>query len=211
MVRKEHFTMAVDYTNVPPTTTPAPGPNYYKGLVLAFGLLCLLQAGLNVSLRIGGHYSGKTPDIDINCKNESADMKMKLDLLDEYFQQGWLYFRPSLYYMSSVQQSWLDSRNFCVGRGADLVVINSTEEQRFINKFAKTAWIGLHQREDNGEWVWVDGTPLTRSFWAPGEPNNINGTENCTEIKKHSRIKSWNDAHCRLKNFWICEKNISFL
>ncbi|XP_053713271.1 CD209 antigen-like protein E isoform X1 [Synchiropus splendidus] len=212
MVRKEHLTMAADYINVPETstrrsTTAASGANYYKGIAVAFGLLCVLQVGLNVSLRIVGHYSGKTPDI----KNECADVKIKLDSLDEYFQQGWLYIRPSVYYVSPVKKSWFDSRNFCVERGADLVVINSKEEQEFMNKFVKITWIGLSQRQDNGQWVWVDGTPLNISFWSLGEPNDVDGKENCTEINNRPVGKSWNDADCQIEKFWICEKSINFL
>ncbi|KAM8841889.1 CD209 antigen-like protein C [Synchiropus picturatus] len=217
VVREESIRIATEYNNMPETfspgsTTAAPGQSYYKGLAVAFGLLCLLQVGLNVSLRIVGHNSGKMDNIDFNHTNETAVMKMKLNELDEYFQQGWLYFRPSLYYVSPVKKSWFDSRNFCVERGADLVVINSKKEQELINKFVKITWIGLSQREDNGQWVWVDGTPLTRSFWAPGEPNDDGGRdENCTEIMKHFMLRSWNDALCEEDNFWICEKNIHFL
>ncbi|KAM8841888.1 CD209 antigen-like protein C [Synchiropus picturatus] len=216
VVREESIRIATEYNNMPETfspgsTTAAPGQSYYRGLAVAFGLLCLLQVGLNVSLRIVGHNSGKMANIDFNCTNETAVMKMKLNELDEYFQQGWLYIRPSLYYMSPVKKSWFDSRNFCVERGADLVVINSKEEQKFINKFGKITWIGLRQRQDNGSWVWVDGTPLSISFWSPGEPNDVDGKENCTEIMDHSIEMSWNDGPCQLKKFWICEKNINFL
>ncbi|XP_053713272.1 CD209 antigen-like protein E isoform X2 [Synchiropus splendidus] len=182
MVRKEHLTMAADYINVPETSTRR-------------------------STTAASDYSGKTPDI----KNECADVKIKLDSLDEYFQQGWLYIRPSVYYVSPVKKSWFDSRNFCVERGADLVVINSKEEQEFMNKFVKITWIGLSQRQDNGQWVWVDGTPLNISFWSLGEPNDVDGKENCTEINNRPVGKSWNDADCQIEKFWICEKSINFL
>ncbi|XP_053713479.1 CD209 antigen-like protein E [Synchiropus splendidus] len=215
VVREESIRIATEYNDMPETfspgsTTAAPGQSYYKGLAVAFGLLCLLQVGLNVSLRI--YNSGKMANIDFNRANETAVMKMKLNELEKYLQQGWLYIHPSLYYVSRVTKSWFDSRNFCVKRGADLVVINSKKEQEFTNQFARITWIGLHQREDNEQWVWVDGTLLTRSFWAPGEPSDDEGKdENCTEIREHYIEKSWNDASCQQKNFWICEKNISFL
>ncbi|XP_053713358.1 CD209 antigen-like protein C [Synchiropus splendidus] len=199
----------------PGSTTAAPvfsnkGQSYYKGLAVAFGLLCLLQVGLNVSLRI--YNSGKMANIDFNCANETAVMKMKLHELEEYLQQGWLYIHPSLYYVSPARKSWFDSRNFCVERGADLVVINSREEQEFMNKFGKITWIGLSQQQDNGQWVWVDGTPLNMSFWSLGEPNDFEGIEeNCTEINDRPVGKSWNDADCQIEKSWICEKNINLL
>ncbi|KAM8841881.1 CD209 antigen-like protein C [Synchiropus picturatus] len=217
VVREESIRIATEYNNMPETfsprsTTAAPGQSYYRGLAVAFGLLCLLQVGLNVSLRIVGHNSGKMANIDFNRTNETAVMKMKLNELEKYLQQGWLYIRPSVYYVSPVKETWFDSRNFCVERGADLVVINSREEQEFTNQFARITWIGLHQQQDNGPWVWVDGTPLTRSFWAPGEPSDDERKdENCTELREHYIEKSWNDASCRQKNFWICEKKIHVL
>lgn len=48
---------------------------------------------------------------------------------DQYFQQGWVYFRPSFYYISSIAKSWKDSRDDCLQRGADLAIINTKEEQ----------------------------------------------------------------------------------
>lgn len=46
-----------------------------------------------------------------------------------YLQQGWFYFSDSVYYISSTKKTWQDSRNDCLQRAADLVIIGSTEEQ----------------------------------------------------------------------------------
>ncbi|XP_067106280.1 C-type lectin domain family 12 member B-like [Osmerus mordax] len=74
---------------------------------------------------------------------------------------GWRRFGCSFYYVSTVDKNWNDSRQDCIGRGADLVIINSREEQDFLNNLKKTVWIGLTDTVTEGTFIWVDGTPLT--------------------------------------------------
>ena len=41
-------------------------------------------------------------------------------------------------------------------------------------------------------------------FWAPGEPNNQNGNENCGEIQG---IQGWNDSRCDFEaKPFVCEQ-----
>ncbi|KAM9857651.1 CD209 antigen-like protein A isoform 2-T2 [Aulostomus maculatus] len=138
---------------------------------------------------------------------EDTELKRKLINFDQYFQQGWVFFHRSLYYVSSIKKTWKESRQDCLERGADLVVIDSREEQDFTRKFMKLSWIGLTASETT--WTWVDGTQLTENYWGPGEPNNYEGKiEDCVEIRFHSVENSWNDSPCEDHNFWICEKSV---
>ncbi len=45
------------------------------------------------------------------------------------FTDGWIYYQSSIYFMSSKIKSWTESRKYCTERGADLIIINSREEQ----------------------------------------------------------------------------------
>ncbi|XP_041641994.1 CD209 antigen-like protein E isoform X3 [Cheilinus undulatus] len=116
--------------------------------------------------------------------------------------------RPRGERKTRARKSWHESRNYCLERGADLMIINNQKEQDFTRRFVGYTWIGLKRTENKEEWRWVDGTPLTKSYWIPGEPNNNGGKEDCVHLKFHGREKSWNDISCDVKNFWICEKMV---
>ncbi|XP_068583445.1 uncharacterized protein [Cebidichthys violaceus] len=135
------------------------------------------------------------------------DLQRKIQ--DQYTKQGWVYFSGSVYYISSLAKSWLESREDCVQRCADLVIINSKEEQEFIRRLQKPVWIGLTDRETEGRWKWVDGTLLTKSFWTPSEPNGYPARdEDCAEINNYFLENSWNDNQCDHNKLWICEKTL---
>ncbi|XP_038856247.1 fibronectin-like isoform X4 [Salvelinus namaycush] len=123
--------------------------------------------------------------------------------------EGWRRFGSSCYYLSTEGKSWEKSRQDCLERGADLVIINSEEEQTFINGFesVKWVWIGLTDSVTEGTWKWVDGTPLTTPrFWWSGEPGGGVG-ENCVEIYYISSGQGvWRDYDCSFSQQWICEK-----
>ncbi|XP_051754150.1 CD209 antigen-like protein E isoform X2 [Ctenopharyngodon idella] len=108
---------------------------------------------------------------------------------------------------SSVSKSWSESRQYCRDRGADLVIINTEEKQRFISTFIKErVWIGLTDIENEGRMKWVDNSPLNRGYWFKGEPNNYGGNEHCIELNPSRNILSnWNDHLCSLRKKWICE------
>ncbi|XP_056227533.1 C-type lectin domain family 4 member M-like [Seriola aureovittata] len=188
--------------------------NLYKLVGVSLGLLCILQVALNIYLR-HALYSSDTNTTDYetiikSLSEETEEIKTKLKIFDHYTQQGWLYFNHSVYYISSTNKSWQDSRDDCVQRGADLVIINSKEEQEFMRQFKRITWIGLTDAETEGTWKWVDGTLLKTSFWYTGEPNTYYGRdEDCGEIRFFRNKNNWNDITCNMKNFWICEKMVT--
>ncbi|KAI4894608.1 hypothetical protein NFI96_012461 [Prochilodus magdalenae] len=118
----------------------------------------------------------------------------------------WKRFGSSYYYVSTEYKSWSAARQACRERGADLVIINSTEEQEFIKKENENAWIGLTDAETEKVWKWVDGSPLTTAFWRDGEPNEAQGGEDCAHFQPSSpTLQTWNHAPCPYQSGWICE------
>ncbi|XP_058414863.1 C-type lectin domain family 4 member E [Diceros bicornis minor] len=124
---------------------------------------------------------------------------------------NWVHFQSSCYFFSTNVMSWTASLKNCSNVGAHLVVINTQEEQEFLFREKpreKEFYIGLTDQVIEGQWQWVDGTPLTESlsFWDIGEPNNLATVEDCATIRDSSNSRqNWNDVPCFFRQFWICE------
>nr|XP_033779312.1 macrophage mannose receptor 1-like [Geotrypetes seraphini] len=117
--------------------------------------------------------------------------------------KGWSFYQGHCYYFSWFSAIWEDANKSCVSQESSLLIIDSQEEQIYIqDKVAtKAFWIGLTLGE---EWKWVDGSsvsPHARS-WGPGQPDNSRDEE-CASM---SHTGEWHDCVCEEKLPWICEK-----
>ena len=79
------------------------------------------------------------------------------------------------YYESSL--TWTQAEAFCESLGGHLAVINSSEEQAFLESVYPDTmgWIGLYG-DPNG-WYWVNGEGLNYTNWTPSSPSISNGNE----------------------------------
>ncbi|XP_029560502.1 C-type lectin domain family 10 member A [Salmo trutta] len=149
-----------------------------------------------------------------NLAKESDQLKTERDRLQKSFSdlkqagpKGWTLFQSTWYYISSEVKSWDESRQDCIERGADLVVINSKNEQTFLTNLNKEVWIGLTDKDREGTWKWVDGTALITAYWTGKQPDNGGGDpkygeEDCAEIVTWW---IWNDISCANHYNWVCE------
>ncbi|KAK2871165.1 hypothetical protein Q8A67_023692 [Cirrhinus molitorella] len=117
-----------------------------------------------------------------NLMKQSQQLNQERNYLwDRLLETGrWKFHQSGLYYFSSEKNSWTESRRYCTERGANLIIINSKEEQDFVKKWSdkNKFWIGLTDSDVEGTWKWVNGSTLTSGFWGSGEPNGHRG-ENC--------------------------------
>ncbi|XP_033615605.1 CD209 antigen isoform X2 [Fukomys damarensis] len=120
----------------------------------------------------------------------------------------WTIFQGRCYFFSKSQRDWHESVTACQEAGAQLVIVESAEEQSFLQQTSKSkgrTWMGLSDLNKESEWRWVDGSPLSLSFmkyWNPGEPNS-SGEEDCAEFYGDG----WNDSKCHVHKFFICERS----
>ncbi|CAK6973201.1 CD209 antigen-like protein E [Scomber scombrus] len=212
----------VDTTLSTNQTGPRSSESRFHGaVVLCLGLLSVfLLAGL---IGLGVYYSdvirGLTEERDLLNANltETTEELHQLQNLSKQNQTcpaGWKLFSCSCYLLSSESGSWSTGRQDCREKGADLGVIDSLEKQEFFSTFNEEAtWIGLTDRDTEGTWKWIDGTPLTLSYWGTDQPDNGGGDpqwgeEYCVHIRAGTQtVENWNDLSCGASLQWICEKN----
>ncbi|GAB1296342.1 C-type lectin domain family 10 member A [Apodemus speciosus] len=113
----------------------------------------------------------------------------------------------------SLRSPGQEADKYCRQENSHLVVVNSLEEQNFLqNRVANViSWIGL--TDQNGPWRWVDGTDFEKGFknWAPEQPDNwyghgLGGGEDCAQFAAFGR---WNDDVCQRTFHWICEMKLA--
>ncbi|KAL0961974.1 hypothetical protein UPYG_G00334080 [Umbra pygmaea] len=135
--------------------------------------------------------------------------------------EGWEFHGGKCYFFSNEKMIWNKSRDQCVSKGGHLVIINSHEEQIFL--FSRTKqliyWIGMTDLVTEGEWLWVDNTPLNQTgviFWAQrhdgtkSEPDNWTQEnplgEHCAALRSgDTDIPVWVDTSCRDWRLFVCE------
>jgi len=136
----------------------------------------------------------------------------------------------SCYRVLTVPETWNNAQANCLSLGAQLVKIESAEENEFLTRtfltaYAVTYWIGLSDQVKEGEWIWTDGGPLGNDTnWGGSNPNNSNGNQHCGHILKgsfrlgvrygHFILRytfrgyngEWNDLECDVRLGYICEQ-----
>lgn len=101
-------------------------------------------------------------------------------------------FAGSLYELRFVGMdiSWFDAKDDCEADGGHLVSITSEQENETLLGLLQVAanegqacppgryvWIGFTDQDQEGQWEWITGEPVSYLNWAAGEPNNMVGLE----------------------------------
>ncbi|MBZ3881521.1 CD209 antigen, partial [Sciurus carolinensis] len=97
----------------------------------------------------------------------------------------WTFFQGNCYFFSKSLRNWHDSVTACQEEGAQLVVIESAEEQSLLQQTSHikgSPWMGLSDLNKEGAWHWVEVSPLSLK-WVLGEGHCL-----------ASRVISWSSS-----------------
>nr|ACI66816.1 C-type lectin domain family 4 member E [Salmo salar] len=171
-------------------------------------------ASLRLNLRtVLHHYSHLRDNYASLAQNCSATVVNFTDC-----PKGWLHelVNEKCYYFSNDKMDWPSSRDNCTSMGGHLSILHSKNTHEALEKeanriggFNNYFWIGLSDRELEGDWRWVDNTTLTKTSWKQFslEPdNNISGGvegEDCVVME--SNTHAWSDVPCDFTYRRICQ------
>ncbi|KAI6658168.1 Adhesion G-protein coupled receptor D1-like isoform X2 [Oopsacas minuta] len=105
--------------------------------------------------------------------------------------------------------NWDDARTQCLSGGYDLATVTSRRENSLMygtNTGQNRCWIGLHDEDVEGTFVWADGSNSAFRNWGSGEPNNHNN-QDCAYTWGSPR---WDDNDCQVKRrCYFCSTKVN--
>jgi hypothetical protein len=112
----------------------------------------------------------------------------------------------SCYRLVMVAANWNDASLDCQNWGGGLVQVDSRAEDTLLaGRVLVQIWIGASDQAVEGRQVWSGGAPLVYTNWAPGQPDDYLGIEDCT-VKQRPQ-GNWNDVPCSDLNAYVCERS----
>ncbi len=117
------------------------------------------------------------------------------------------------YAFCTEELDWVGAQEVCEEAGMNLLTVNDSAEEEWAQGLAVSYdgegygwWMGLNDRENEGEFVWVSGEAVTYTNWDGGEPNDANGGEDCASLLHWDVYDyQWNDLPCDVTIPFVCE------
>ena len=98
------------------------------------------------------------------------------------------------------------ANGICDQAGMELAWPRNPDENAAFTEIARDIrrqmWIGITDREDEGDWRTVTGESITYDNWQRGQPDNWRGAEHCAQLQPWTG--EWNDIGCDQRQAWIC-------
>uniref|UniRef100_A0A8C5MZC1 C-type lectin domain-containing protein n=1 Tax=Leptobrachium leishanense TaxID=445787 RepID=A0A8C5MZC1_9ANUR len=149
---------------------------------------------------------------NINCKIDPMQeliksLQSKVDALTKalVFKHG-KSSGDKIFVTNSQEANYEDAYTTCSAAGGLLVSPKNIEENKAVLDLAlqskKRPFLGITDHNREGEFAYPDGEAIKYTNWAPNEPNDENGKEDCVEMYEDGK---WNDKNCQERRLVICE------
>ncbi|KAM4536909.1 ladderlectin-like [Odontesthes bonariensis] len=123
---------------------------------------------------------------------------------------GWTSINGRLFIYISTPMTWAQAERNCISLGGNLASVHSAQEYHGIQRLIlratsafKETWIGGSDAEEEGVWLWANGSSFKYTHWCKGEPNNAGKGQHCLKMN-HSDSKCWDDYGCDTRLPSVC-------
>lgn len=98
--------------------------------------------------------------------------------------EGAVKFQGRAFLIVQEDVPWHEAKKRCEEMGGRLAVVNDEDTLEFLRglKKMKRLWLGATDEHKEGDWRWIDGTPVTIKAWSERQPFNLFGKEHYLEI-----------------------------
>nr|XP_061794468.1 galactose-specific lectin nattectin-like [Nerophis lumbriciformis] len=132
---------------------------------------------------------------------------------DEDCPPGWTRLNNRCLLFQNERLNFALAETVCNVFGGNLVSIRTQLENEVVRHVILAgggsflrSWIGLHDRIEDGSFLWTDGSDFGFTDWANNRPRE-NTNQDCAEI--NFRGEFWNDINCRRRRPFVCAINLT--
>jgi hypothetical protein len=120
------------------------------------------------------------------------------------------------YWVCGDQRDWAGAQAFCEGLGATSAILLDPAQDAFLLQAVGQGWYWLGAREVDGEgdWVWVDGTPVGYANWGGTQPDDTAPGQDCLRLT-YGIVDgegwfdgAWDDFYCSCRHRILCSAPI---
>ena len=136
-----------------------------------------------------------------SCDGVDDDCNGRTDELPECFGCT----ASSSYLLCSSSRSWPLAETACEDLGGTLAFITSSSENDDLAELAvRATWIGANDRDNEGDYVWPNGSTVGYESWASSEPSGSDSLD-CAFTNNGGRRGDWAISSCDSSYPFLCE------
>ena len=107
-----------------------------------------------------------------------------------------LTYNGSEYLLLDEALTWEEAQARAQSLGGNLVTVNDAAEEAWLKQsFSnESAWIGISDSAQEGDFRWASGEAVDYTNWAAGEPDDYAGTQDYGTLN-YGDARQWNDEH----------------
>ncbi|XP_038554000.1 ladderlectin-like [Micropterus salmoides] len=122
----------------------------------------------------------------------------------------WSEFSGRCFHYVPKPMTWAQAEKNCESMGGNLASVHNLLEYHEIQRLIMSAsyenketWIGGSDAQEEGVWLWSDGTPF--NYRSSGGFDNFQGKQHCLQIN-YGDDKRWDDTWCNVRLPSVCAK-----